>query len=181
MFNFFFIYLNRFTKIFTPLKPTAKLLCEYFFEIKPAKIRELRIDTLSQMMTLANVHAGSNYIVIDDIQGLLLGAVMERTGRKGKIVAIHEHNQFNANILPFFNIPEDEIKDSLITYPWYRLLSIEPFKEEKTELERVKHYLTTTKPEDINEKMIRKREKLESRIRKGEQIYEFINNTKFDG
>jgi tRNA (adenine-N(1)-)-methyltransferase non-catalytic subunit len=172
---------RKFTKIFTPLKPTAKLLCEYYLEIKPSKIRELRIDTLSQMMTLANVHAQSNYMVVEDIQGLLLGAVLERTGRMGKVLAIHEHSQFNGNIIPNYNFDEKEYNESVMTYPWTRLLNPEPFKEDKIELERVIKYLETTPKEEINEKLVMKKERYIKRIAEGEKIQKFIDENKFDG
>lgn len=40
----------------------------------------LRHDTLAQMLTLANVHAGSKVLVFETCSGLVLGAVMERMG-----------------------------------------------------------------------------------------------------
>ena len=141
----------------------------------------MRIDTLSQMMTLANVHAQSNYIVVEDIQGLLLGAVLERTGRIGKVLAVHEYSQFNGNILPSFNFDEKEFNESVMTYPWERLLNPDPFKQEKLELERVKKYLETTPKEEINEKLVMKKERYIKRITEGENIQKFIDENKFDG
>lgn len=40
----------------------------------------LRYDTLAQMLTLGNVHAGTKMIVMETCAGLVLGAVMERMG-----------------------------------------------------------------------------------------------------
>lgn len=40
----------------------------------------LRYDTLAQMLTLANIHAGSKVLVFETCAGLVLGAVMERMG-----------------------------------------------------------------------------------------------------
>lgn len=42
----------------------------------------LRYDTLSQMLTLGNIHAGSKVLVFETCAGLVLGAVMERMGGK---------------------------------------------------------------------------------------------------
>jgi len=133
------------------------------------------------MMTLANVHAQSNYMVVEDIQGLLLGAVLERTGRMGKVLAIHEHSQFNGNIIPNYNFDEKEYNESVMTYPWTRLLNPEPFKEDKIELERVIKYLETTPKEEINEKLVMKKERYIKRIAEGEKIQKFIDENKFDG
>lgn len=40
----------------------------------------LRYDTLAQMLTLANIHAGSKVLVFETCAGLVLGSVMERMG-----------------------------------------------------------------------------------------------------
>ena len=40
----------------------------------------LRYDTLAQMLTLANIHAGSKILVFETCAGLVLGAIMERMG-----------------------------------------------------------------------------------------------------
>lgn len=40
----------------------------------------LRYDALAQMLTLANIHAGSKVLVFETCSGLVLGAVMERMG-----------------------------------------------------------------------------------------------------
>ncbi|KAJ3215617.1 tRNA (adenine(58)-N(1))-methyltransferase non-catalytic subunit trm6 [Dinochytrium kinnereticum] len=71
---------KKFSKSFHALETSAHNLCEFYFSQKAIKISELRVDTLSQMLSLANVHSGSKYLVIDGIKGLLAGAVMERMG-----------------------------------------------------------------------------------------------------
>ena len=40
----------------------------------------LRYDTLAQMLTLGNIHAGGKVLVFETCAGLVLGAVMERMG-----------------------------------------------------------------------------------------------------
>lgn len=40
----------------------------------------LRYDTLAQMLTLANIHAGSKVLVFETCAGLVLGSIMERMG-----------------------------------------------------------------------------------------------------
>ncbi len=42
----------------------------------------LREDTLSQMLTMSNVQAHSNIIVMETTQGFLTGALLERMGGK---------------------------------------------------------------------------------------------------
>jgi len=41
---------------------------------------QLRIDSISQLITMANVRAGNRIIVLETCQGLLLGAILERMG-----------------------------------------------------------------------------------------------------
>ncbi|KAJ3105508.1 tRNA (adenine(58)-N(1))-methyltransferase non-catalytic subunit TRM6 [Phlyctochytrium planicorne] len=69
----------EFLKRFHALPMSAHNLCDFYFTEKPQKISELRVDTLSQMMSLANVNFGSSYLVVDGIKGLLTGAVLEKT------------------------------------------------------------------------------------------------------
>lgn len=46
----------------------------------------LRYDTLAQMLTLGNIHAGSKVLVFETCSGLVLGAVMERMGGMSAIL-----------------------------------------------------------------------------------------------
>jgi tRNA (adenine-N(1)-)-methyltransferase non-catalytic subunit len=40
----------------------------------------MRIDTLSQMMSLGNVRPGGRYIVVDEASGVVVSALLERLG-----------------------------------------------------------------------------------------------------
>ena len=51
--------------------------------ILPPSFSHMRVDTVSKIPTLSNVHASSNMIVMETTQGLLLGAMLERMGGKG--------------------------------------------------------------------------------------------------
>lgn len=55
-------------------------VCEYWFQKDPHRVRFVRADALAQMVTLANVHSGRRFIVVDDTGGLVLAAVLERLG-----------------------------------------------------------------------------------------------------
>ena len=41
---------------------------------------QLRMDTVSQVMTMVNVRAGNKMVVMETCQGLLIGATLERMG-----------------------------------------------------------------------------------------------------
>lgn len=42
--------------------------------------RGLRIDTMSQILSYANVHHGTNVLLSETCAGLVLGAILERQG-----------------------------------------------------------------------------------------------------
>ncbi|KAF8943716.1 tRNA (adenine(58)-N(1))-methyltransferase non-catalytic subunit TRM6, partial [Haplosporangium bisporale] len=71
---------KKFHKVFTPIKPTTYSLNEYYYIKNPAKIRDIRMDTLSQLLSYSNVHAGSKLLVVDDTQGMIVSALAERMG-----------------------------------------------------------------------------------------------------
>lgn len=73
---------NKFAKMFYPIKPTMHSMCDYYFSKNPERTKEIRVDTLSQAMSLANVQAGSKFIVVDDIGGLLVASMLERMSCK---------------------------------------------------------------------------------------------------
>ncbi|KAL2305779.1 hypothetical protein Nmel_003668 [Mimus melanotis] len=60
-----------------------------YYAREPGKIIHLRYDTLAQMLTLGNIHAGNKMIVMETCAGLVLGAVMERMGGYGSIIQMY--------------------------------------------------------------------------------------------
>ncbi|KAM4040253.1 tRNA (adenine(58)-N(1))-methyltransferase non-catalytic subunit TRM6 [Anomaloglossus baeobatrachus] len=73
----------------TILKPTARILSIMYYAREPGKICQLRYDTLAQMLTFGNIHAGSKVIVMETCAGLVLGSVMERMGGYGSVVQLY--------------------------------------------------------------------------------------------
>lgn len=73
----------------TLLKPSCRILAMMYHGREPGKICHLRYDTLAQMLTLANIHAGSKVLVFETCAGLVLGAVMERMGGYGSVVQMY--------------------------------------------------------------------------------------------
>lgn len=70
----------RYIQTFTPIEPTAYNICEFNFERESAKIRDIRPDTLGQIMALANVRPGGRLLVVEDVHGLIVAAAVERMG-----------------------------------------------------------------------------------------------------
>ncbi|XP_041832217.1 tRNA (adenine(58)-N(1))-methyltransferase non-catalytic subunit TRM6 isoform X2 [Melanotaenia boesemani] len=71
------------------LKPTCRILAMMYHGREPGKICHLRYDTLAQMLTLANIHAGSKVLVFETCAGLVLGAIMERMGGYGSVIQMY--------------------------------------------------------------------------------------------
>jgi tRNA (adenine58-N1)-methyltransferase non-catalytic subunit len=110
---------KKFSKMFIPIRSTAKGFAEYYMEKGNEKIRELRIDTLSQLLTFANIRAGSKLLVCDDTSGLLGAAILERTAGFGKVYFLHDGKSANLEIVRYCNF-DQKVLDSVVLYPWHR-------------------------------------------------------------
>ncbi|KAG7460717.1 hypothetical protein MATL_G00201770 [Megalops atlanticus] len=80
---------KKYENIVTILKPSTRILAQMYHGREPGKICHLRYDSLAQMLTLANVHAGTKMIVFETCAGLVLGAVMERMGGHGSVIQMY--------------------------------------------------------------------------------------------
>ncbi|KAG9305708.1 hypothetical protein G9A89_005106 [Geosiphon pyriformis] len=114
----------KFSKVFTPLRPTLYSVWEYFFRKNPGKIRDLRIDTLSQLLTSANVRANIKLLVVDDTQGLVISGVMERMGGFGVVLGIHDNENHNYDVVRYMNFTQN-INNSLRVLSWQQVLKDE--------------------------------------------------------
>ncbi|KAJ3154998.1 tRNA (adenine(58)-N(1))-methyltransferase non-catalytic subunit trm6 [Geranomyces michiganensis] len=118
---------KKYSRIFTPKRPTARLLCEHFNRENPRRIFEMRSDTLSQIVTAANVRAGGRYLLVDEAGGILSCALAERMQGWGTIMLMHEHPASNLQMIKYLNFPP-EVPDVMhTTLSWNR---IEPQKDE---------------------------------------------------
>ncbi|KAI9315990.1 adenine(58)-N(1)-methyltransferase non-catalytic subunit TRM6 [Dichotomocladium elegans] len=119
---------KKFMKVFTPVRPTLYSIADYFFTKNLDKIKGLRIDTLSQILSLGNIRANSKVLVVDDTQGLIVAAVAERLGGYGSIVGIHEGDNHNYDILRYMNFSK-RILDTVHTVPLAKVDPEEPYEE----------------------------------------------------
>lgn len=78
---------SKYSNLIRVQKPTVSLLADYYYSAGPMKISNLRIDTLSQMLTMCNVRSSGNYIVVDTNLGLLTAAVIDRLVGNGSLLA----------------------------------------------------------------------------------------------
>jgi tRNA (adenine-N(1)-)-methyltransferase non-catalytic subunit len=130
----------RFSKLITPMRPTSHNLTIFFSEKLPAKIMDLRFDTLSQLLYASAVSPTSGpVLVMDETQGLIVGALLERMNGAGKLVGLHERDVGNYEIIKEMNFTPEQLR-CLTTFPWSRLdteivldLSIPPGGQDKVE------------------------------------------------
>ncbi|NXN13480.1 TRM6 methyltransferase, partial [Indicator maculatus] len=80
---------KKYEALITIVKPSTRILATMYHAREPGKINHLRYDSLAQMLTLGNVHAGSKMLVMETCAGLVLGAVMERMGGYGTIIQMY--------------------------------------------------------------------------------------------
>jgi tRNA (adenine-N(1)-)-methyltransferase non-catalytic subunit len=111
---------KKFHKVFTPIKPTAYSVNEYFYIKNPDKIRGMRMDTLSQLLSYSNVHAGCKLLVVDDTQGLVVSALAERMAGSGTILGMYDGDSPNYDIFKYMNF-NDKVQETVKVLSWLRM------------------------------------------------------------
>ncbi|GLJ40363.1 hypothetical protein SUGI_0830410 [Cryptomeria japonica] len=104
-------------------RPFARSICEAYFSKCPAKIGFLRLDTLSLLLSLANVGANSDVLVFDMVGGLITGAVAERLGGNGFVC--NTYNDLRPppmDIVGIFNFDEST-SSRIVRVPMLELVS----------------------------------------------------------
>ncbi|KAH7096858.1 Gcd10p-domain-containing protein [Auriculariales sp. MPI-PUGE-AT-0066] len=119
----------KFSKQFTVLEPTIFAVCDHLFNKDHEKMRDLRPDSLSEMLVIANVRPNARILVVDDVSGLLVAAVLERTGGMGKVLSINDVESVPSySALPFFNYDPVIVANTHATLNWAMTdLDFEPF------------------------------------------------------
>ncbi|CAH1262473.1 TRMT6 [Branchiostoma lanceolatum] len=111
---------KKYLNYITILRPTLRLLCNMYMAKSPSKICHLRVDTLSQMLTVGNIHAHSKVIVVDSCQGLVLGAVMERMAGLGTLVQVYHGDFPFRHVYDAFNFPAS-FDETMLPFPMNQL------------------------------------------------------------
>lgn len=99
----------KYSKRFEIIEPTMYEVCDYWFRKDHHRIRDIRTDTLSQMLNLANVRPGGKYIIVDEASGLVVSAVLDRLGGECRIISINDSDSPPA--YPVLNLMSYDKKD----------------------------------------------------------------------
>ncbi|KAK1391184.1 tRNA (adenine(58)-N(1))-methyltransferase non-catalytic subunit TRM6 [Heracleum sosnowskyi] len=106
-------------------RPFARSICETYFKKYPTRIGFLRVDSLSLLLSMANITAHSDVLVVDMIGGLLTGAVAERMGGMGYVCNTYIGvNPYPIDIVRMFNF-SDEICKRIVQSPLTELSACE--------------------------------------------------------
>ena len=95
---------------FTAARPSALSLCRAYFRKEPFKIQHMREDTLARLLTLSNVQPGSRALVVDSMNGLVLGALVERMGGVGRLMHGFNGLQPVTEALKWLNMDKERLK-----------------------------------------------------------------------
>ncbi|KAL2318852.1 hypothetical protein Fmac_032728 [Flemingia macrophylla] len=111
-------------------RPGSRSICEAYFKKYPSKIGFLRVDTLSLLLSMANVSSNSDVLVVDMVGGLITGAVAERLGGTGFVCnSYYGQTPYSMDIVRIFNL-SDEICRRILRSPISDLLSQKELPEQ---------------------------------------------------
>lgn len=91
---------------FSILRPTTDLIAQMYYCRGASKICDLRLDSLSQILTLSNVRAHCRIMVAESCQGMMAGALLERMGGHGSLIQIYSGDFPGRQALDYFNFPK---------------------------------------------------------------------------
>ncbi|KAF8808114.1 Gcd10p-domain-containing protein [Phlegmacium glaucopus] len=152
----------KYSKIFTTIEPTLFNVCEYWFLKDQNRLRDLRVDSLSQVLNLANVRPGGRYIAIDDASGMIVSGILERMGGEGKLITICNTDSPPAYpVLSQMNFASS-ITDVLVSLNWATA-------EED--------YIPVLPPSELPEEQI-KSDRQKTRLGKRKAISDLLSNTR---
>lgn len=101
---------NKHLALFKILRPTAGNLADTQYMHRAQK--SIRSDALYNLLSLGNVHSDCRVLVFDDIGGILLGTVLERT--TGIVYSVR-HDNYRDHTLKFFGFKVNSERISHIT------------------------------------------------------------------
>lgn len=95
---------------FSILRPTTDLVAEMYYSRGSTKICDVRLDTLSQILTLSNVRAHCRMLVVESCQGMIVGALLDRMGGYGSLIQVYAGDFPGRQALDYFNFPKHFMK-----------------------------------------------------------------------
>lgn len=90
-------------------EPTARAVCQAYYDKGPERVFNLRVDTLAVALNLANVAAGGKVLLFDNCMGVVAGAVLERMGGLGTLCTSYVDRPYGADAVRTMNLGREEL------------------------------------------------------------------------
>ncbi|XP_031624849.1 tRNA (adenine(58)-N(1))-methyltransferase non-catalytic subunit TRM6 [Contarinia nasturtii] len=93
-------------------RPTLRLIAEIMYRLDPEKILGLRMDSLSQLISYANVSAMGNFLLYESgTNGLVPAALINSIGAntEGKLLHLHQGNVPQKQALQALNLEQEQL------------------------------------------------------------------------
>ncbi|KAF5388511.1 hypothetical protein D9757_004710 [Collybiopsis confluens] len=153
----------KYSKSFTTIEPTIHNVCDYWFNKDQNRIRDIRPDTLSQMLTMGNIQPGGRYLVVDDASGLVVAAILQRLEGSGTLIAICDTDSPPAYpVVANMNFPPAMVQLVLKTLNWAT---------------SEQSYIPIHAPSDVTEDEIRS-DRQKARLKKRKFVHDILENTR---
>ncbi|XP_045513855.1 tRNA (adenine(58)-N(1))-methyltransferase non-catalytic subunit TRM6 [Pieris brassicae] len=93
------------------LKPNLRIISEILYKLEPTKVQGIRIDTLSQIVTMANLCCEGSHLLYDSgSNGLVAAALLNAIGdsNTGRLVHMHPGNMSQKQALLAMNYSPEQ-------------------------------------------------------------------------
>jgi len=91
-------------------RPTASILCKVYFQRNPHNILSMRVDALALLLTMANIRANTQVMIIDHALGLVVAAIAERMQGCGRILNMFTgHTPSQVEMAKFLNLSNENM------------------------------------------------------------------------
>ncbi|XP_043201481.1 tRNA (adenine(58)-N(1))-methyltransferase non-catalytic subunit TRM6-like [Amphibalanus amphitrite] len=91
-------------------EPTVRLVASMYYMQDPLKIMNLRVDSLSQLLTACSVRPGGRYLVLESgCLAVTVAAVLERLGGHGHLVHLFQGGTPQRHAVDAINFTSDQL------------------------------------------------------------------------
>lgn len=102
---------RKYDELVTVHKPSVRLICDMYYIQDPLQVCNLRIDSLSQLLSYSNVQSGGKYAVFEDgTKGLVTAAMLQRMGSMGNLVQLNHRGQPQRQTVDLMNLTAEEME-----------------------------------------------------------------------
>jgi len=101
---------NKYGDVLLFLPVDILSLSDFLFKRDAAKVLGMRYDTLSQILSYANVRAKGRFLVYENAGGIVIAAMLHRMGGLGELLHCHAGTNPQHQAVSFMNFTEQELR-----------------------------------------------------------------------